>query len=102
MPSYFCIECGRPTRHFNIKAAAEHCEVTRATIYNWIHRGLVHCVIQPSGRKFLCEESLLVPGFSVYSPSWQEQSAWPSVHQPGGRGPGDGPVHAISASPLRR
>jgi len=79
MPSYFCIECGRPTRHFNIKAAAEHCEVTRATIYNWIHRGLVHCVIQPSGRKFICQDSLLVPGFSVYTPSWPEQPGWPAV-----------------------
>lgn len=75
MPTYFCIECGRPTRHFNIKASAEHCEVTRATIYNWIHRGLVHCVVQPSGRTFLCQESLLTPGFSVYGAEYRERSA---------------------------
>jgi hypothetical protein len=34
-------------------------------MYNWINRDLVHTVVRPSGRKFVCTESLVrqyVPG----------------------------------------
>ena len=79
MPTYFCIECGHPTDHLNIKAAARHCSVTRATVYNWMKRGLIHCVILPAGRKFVCTESLLVPGYSVYAPAWSETARWPQA-----------------------
>jgi hypothetical protein len=76
MPNYFCIECGRPTEHLNVMNAARRCEVTRATIYNWIKRCLVHAIIHPSGRKFVCTESLLVPGFTRLHPTWPAASDW--------------------------
>ncbi len=60
MPTYFCVYCGRMTRHLNIQAAAAAAQVTRTTMYNWIRRALVHCVRRPSGRSFVCEPSLLV------------------------------------------
>jgi hypothetical protein len=28
-------------------------------MYNWINRDLVHTVVRPSGRKFVCTESLV-------------------------------------------
>jgi hypothetical protein len=61
MPRYFCHECGRETQHLNVSRSAEVAQVTRATIYNWLHREQVHCLVRPSGRKFICIESLVRP-----------------------------------------
>ena len=61
MPTYFCPYCGRETPHLNVKEAAATAQVTRGTIYNWIRRAEVHCVRRPSGRRFVCAASLLVP-----------------------------------------
>jgi len=66
MPQYFCIECGRQTTYLNVKEAAEYCEVSRATIYSWLSAGRVHSLVRPSGRAFVCQASLLVPGFEIY------------------------------------
>ena len=66
MPEYYCIECGRQTHHLNVKEAADYCEVSRATVYSWLHSGLVHSLVRPSGRAFICQASLLVPGFDVF------------------------------------
>ncbi|MGV8039971.1 MAG: helix-turn-helix transcriptional regulator [Thermoanaerobaculaceae bacterium] len=65
MPRYICFRCGHETVHLSVARAADVAGVTRATMYNWINRGLVHCVVRPSGRKFVCTESLVhqyVPG----------------------------------------
>lgn len=65
MPRYICYRCGRETVHLSVARASEVAGVTRATMYNWINRGLVHTVVRPSGRKFVCTESLVrqyVPG----------------------------------------
>jgi len=61
MPEYFCPYCGKETPHLNVKEAAATAQVTRTTIYNWIRRGEVHCLRRPSGRKFVCAASLVVP-----------------------------------------
>ena len=61
MPRYFCQFCQSETDHLTIKHAAEFTEVSRSTIYNWIGRGLVHGVLRPSGRRFVCTSSLLTP-----------------------------------------
>ena len=60
MPIYFCVHCGRETLHLNISAAAALAQVTRTTVYAWIRRHGVHCVHRPSGRKFVCSDSLVV------------------------------------------
>ncbi|MCU0293158.1 MAG: hypothetical protein MUF10_14390 [Thermoanaerobaculaceae bacterium] len=65
MPRYICCRCGRETVHLSVARASDVAGVTRATMYNWINRDLVHTVVRPSGRKFVCTESLVrqyVPG----------------------------------------
>jgi hypothetical protein len=59
MPRYICFRCGRETIHLSVARAAQAAGVTRATMYNWINRSLVHCVVRPSGRKFVCTESVV-------------------------------------------
>jgi len=59
MAEYVCPYCGRHTLHFNVSRSAEAAQVTRTTIYNWMSRGLVHWVARPSGRRFICANSLL-------------------------------------------
>ncbi len=59
MASYYCLDCGRRTEHVNVLQAAAVAQVTRATVYNWLHRALVHTVVRPSGRKLICVPSLL-------------------------------------------
>lgn len=61
MPQYHCLYCGRPTDHVNVRQAADIAQVTRATVYNWLHQSLVHCVLRPSGRRFICVDSLVRP-----------------------------------------
>ncbi len=60
MPTYFCAYCGRETTHLNVSAAAALAQVTRRTVYAWIKRHGVHCVHRPSGRKFVCSQSLVI------------------------------------------
>jgi len=61
MPEYFCPYCGKQTPHLNVKQAAATAQVTRTTIYNWIDKAIVHCMRRPSGRKFICISSLVIP-----------------------------------------
>jgi hypothetical protein len=63
MPRYYCFVCKEETGHFTVSRSAEIAQVTRATVYNWMKRGRLHCVIRPSGRKFICVNSLLRPKF---------------------------------------
>ncbi len=76
MPTYYCLECCQPTEHLNVKRAAERAGVTRATIYAWMKKALVHTVIHPSGRKFVCVGSLLTPGFVRYSGDRSVATPW--------------------------
>ncbi len=64
MPRYFCFDCGTTTTHLNVKEAAEHAQVSRTTLYSWLKRRLVHGVVRPSGRRFICAGSLLRPDVS--------------------------------------
>ena len=61
MVTYFCPYCGRQTVHLNISEAAASTQVTRRTVYNWLERSLVHGAHRPSGRRFICICSLVVP-----------------------------------------
>ncbi len=61
MPEYFCVACGRATKHCSVSAAATQAQVSRTTIYEWLRRSLLHYVVHASGRKYICEESLLAP-----------------------------------------
>ena len=61
MPRYFCQYCQSETLHGNVLQAARIAQVTRATIYNWKKRALLHGVLRPSGRSFICINSLLRP-----------------------------------------
>lgn len=61
MPSYYCLYCDQQTEHLNVRQAARMAQVTRATVYNWMNRALLHYVIRPSGRKFICVRSLIRP-----------------------------------------
>jgi len=59
MPRFLCVHCGRETLHLNVAHAANAAQVSRTTVYTWIRRKLVHAVILPSGRKFICANSLI-------------------------------------------
>lgn len=59
MPNYYCFVCGAQREHLNVKRTAELAQVTRATIYNWLHAGRLHVIAHPSGRKFICTASVL-------------------------------------------
>ena len=61
MPRYFCPVCGRETAYFHVTRAAQVAQVTRATVYNWLKRRQVHMMVCPSGRKFICSDSLVRP-----------------------------------------
>jgi hypothetical protein len=61
LPRYFCQYCQCETPHGNVLQAARIAQVTRATIYNWKKRSLIHGVLRPSGRSFICVNSLLRP-----------------------------------------
>jgi hypothetical protein len=61
MPRYFCQLCQAETLHGNVLQAARIAQVTRATIYNWKKKALLHGVMRPSGRSFICINSLLRP-----------------------------------------
>jgi len=61
MPRYYCDTCHAETLHGNVLQAARIAQVTRATIYNWKKKALLHGVVRPSGRSFICINSLLRP-----------------------------------------
>ena len=63
MAHYYCFVCKAETGHFTVSRSAEIAQVTRATVYNWLKRGGLHCVVRPSGRKFICVNSLIRPRF---------------------------------------
>ena len=62
MPSYYCIDCGRQREFLNVKRAAEMAQVTRATVYNWLKKAPLHVIVHPSGRKYICTDSILTVG----------------------------------------
>ena len=34
-------------------------DVSRATIYNWMSRGLIHWTVMPNNRRYICRESIV-------------------------------------------
>lgn len=58
MAMHYCPVCTEQTPHHNVSRSAEIAQVTRATIYHWLHKGWIHYLIRPSGRKLICERSL--------------------------------------------
>ena len=62
MPSYYCIDCECQREFLNVKRAAELAQVTRATVYNWLKKTPLHVIVHPSGRKYICSNSILNVG----------------------------------------
>jgi len=91
MASYYCYECGRITEHLNVSQAARRACVCRGTAYRWIYRALVHSLVHPSGRIFVCADSLLVPGFVRFPGERRPAVPWVVA----------GPVCSASGSSLR-
>jgi hypothetical protein len=92
MARYFCVECGKLTDHLSVSGTAESIQVTRTTIYNWMRRRQVHWVLRPSGRKLICQESLVTP-----IPS-RSQSAQPGGPQGPRLAAADGRILATAAN----
>jgi hypothetical protein len=69
-PSLFCAErycktCKKKTKFIPIPFAVD-AGVRRRTLYDWMDRGLIHWHALPSGRRIICQESLITnccPGF---------------------------------------
>lgn len=99
MPTYYCLECCRPTEHLNVTRAAARIGVMRATVYRWIKLNQVHTILHPSGRTFVCTASLLTPGFSRYPAERAAAVPW-SPDRPAGPAPELGQAPAVE--PIRR
>ncbi len=96
MPVYHCYECSRLTEHLNVLQAAKRAGVARGTAYRWIRRSLVHSLVHPSGRIFVCAESLLMPGFARFPGERAAAVPW-SVAQPGPAPDDREPLRAMPA-----
>lgn len=59
MSLIFCDHCNKETRLIPVYRAIKIAGVSRSTIYYWFEKDWVHWVTLPSGRKLICEESLL-------------------------------------------
>jgi predicted DNA-binding transcriptional regulator AlpA len=55
----FCEQCQKNTRFLPIPFAIALTGVSRSTVYNWMERGRIHWLELPSGRRLICEHSLL-------------------------------------------
>jgi hypothetical protein len=60
MATFFCERCHKETSFLPIRKAVRMAAICRATIYNWMNHGWIHWSELPSGRRVICQESLLV------------------------------------------
>jgi len=56
---FFCVPCNKETNFLPIGTAVRVAQICRATIYNWMDHGWIHWSELPSGRRIICQESLL-------------------------------------------
>ena len=59
MATFFCERCRKETNFLPIGVAFRMAAICRATIYNWMDHGWIHWSELPSGRRIICQESLL-------------------------------------------
>jgi hypothetical protein len=57
--NFFCHHCLKDTAFLPIHFAAVLANVSRQTIYRWMHRGWLHWRTIPSGRRLICLQSLI-------------------------------------------
>ncbi len=62
---YFCASCKKETNFLPIGTAVRMAAICRATIYNWMEHGWIHWSELPSGRRVICQESLLAHHHAV-------------------------------------
>ena len=59
MVSFFCEHCRKDTTFFSITRALQITGVCRSTVYYWMEHNWVHWCELPSGRRVICQESLV-------------------------------------------
>jgi len=57
--SFHCEQCNEETRFLPIHYVARAMGVSRSTVYYWMEHNWVHWLEKPSGRRIICEESLI-------------------------------------------
>ena len=57
--NFFCEHCRRDRAFLPIHFAAVLANVSRQTIYRWMHRDWLHWRMIPSGRRLICLQSLV-------------------------------------------
>ena len=55
---FFCASCKKDVTFLSVGTAIRTAGICRATIYNWMDRGLIHWSELPSGHRMICRESL--------------------------------------------
>jgi predicted DNA-binding transcriptional regulator AlpA len=58
---FLCEHCHKETRFLPMQFAVSLTGRCRSTIYYWMERGWIHWRELPSGRRLICEESLMHP-----------------------------------------
>jgi predicted DNA-binding transcriptional regulator AlpA len=56
---FFCESCKKETDFLPVSTAIRMVAICRSTIYNWMDRGWIHWSELPSGRRIICQQSLL-------------------------------------------
>lgn len=59
--SFRCPQCDRGITLVTIRRACELVNVSKKTMYHWIHKGRVSTQKIASGRRLICLSSLLIP-----------------------------------------
>lgn len=62
MLTLFCNKCHKETLHVRFQRAREIAGVSRSTLYYWLNKEWIHWKELPSGRKLVCQDSLIRDG----------------------------------------
>jgi predicted DNA-binding transcriptional regulator AlpA len=57
---HFCENCRKETRFVPVHYALALTGKSRATLYYWMKRSWIHWLEEPSGRRLICEQALLL------------------------------------------
>ncbi len=73
--TFFCKHCQRETRFVPIHYALALTGKSRPTLYYWMKHSWIHWLEEPSGRRLICEQALILKD----RPSEAELPAHPHV-----------------------
>src|SRR5467141_1723740 len=94
MVSFFCEHCRKDTTFFSITMALQITGVCRSTVYYWMENSWVHWCELPSGRRVICQESLVRQAPKSHASSRFSTKNYSESVQSGSLTP-DWPLHIV-------